>query len=58
KQYGYKKGDFPITESVSDRTIALPFYNDLKDGDIEYVAKHFSKILQGVKKSKIKRKGR
>ena len=26
---GYQKGDFPITESVSDRLLRLPFYNEL-----------------------------
>jgi len=29
-KFGYKQGDLPITESVSDRLVRLPFYNDLK----------------------------
>ncbi len=37
KTFGYKKGDFPVTESVSDRTIALPFYNALKENEVAYV---------------------
>ncbi len=37
RQFGYKKGDFPITESVSERTIALPFYNRLKESEVRYV---------------------
>ncbi len=32
-----RAGDFPIAESVSQRTIALPFYNDLTERDIEIV---------------------
>ena len=37
KEYGFKKGDFPITESVSERTIALPFHNNLSRKEIEIV---------------------
>ncbi len=29
ERFGYKKGDFPVVESVSESTIALPFYNNL-----------------------------
>ena len=29
EQFGYAEGDFPVTESVSGRTIALPFFNRL-----------------------------
>ncbi len=37
KEYGFKVGDFPITESVSERTIALPFHNNLSRKEIEIV---------------------
>lgn len=39
KLFGYKRGDFPIAESVAERTIALPFYNNLKEPEIRYVVK-------------------
>ncbi len=29
QQYGYKEGDCPVTESISDRLLRLPFYNEL-----------------------------
>jgi len=35
--FGYKRSDFPITEDVSSRTIALPFFNNLKEEQIDYV---------------------
>lgn len=38
ENFGYKIGDFPITEKISERTIALPFHNNLKDREISYVA--------------------
>ena len=28
---GYKKGDFPVAEKLSDRVIALTFYPELKN---------------------------
>src|SRR5262249_39782746 len=37
ERFGFKPGDFPIAESVSQRTIALPFYNSLTPRDIDLV---------------------
>ena len=33
EQFGYKPGDFPVTEKIAARTIALPFYNRLAPRD-------------------------
>ena len=52
KMFGYRKRDFPITEKVSERTIALPFYNKLAEGEIAYVSKKLRNILKGVKNEK------
>lgn len=38
EQFGFRPGNFPIAESVSQRTIALPFYNALTPRDVELVA--------------------
>ena len=35
---GYKKGDFPISEKVSDEIMSLPMNPYLSDGEIEYVS--------------------
>ena len=48
KMYGYRKGDFPVTEKVSERTIALPFYNNLKESQIDYVCENLTKIIRSV----------
>jgi len=37
EQFGYKPGDFPVTEKVAARTIALPFYNRLSEKDQDLV---------------------
>ena len=39
KMFGYKRGDFSIAEEISDKTIALPFYNNLTEKEIDYVVK-------------------
>jgi len=46
KMFGYKRGDFPVAESISDRTIALPFYNYLGETEISYVCEHLEKELR------------
>ncbi len=35
--FGYKAGDLPITEEISDRLVRLPFFNDLDINDQAYV---------------------
>ena len=45
EQLGYKQGDFPITESVSERTIALPFYNNLTKDQTAIVCKTLKEVL-------------
>lgn len=39
KKYGYKRGDFPVTEYVSDRVICLPLSPKLTKKDINDVIK-------------------
>jgi len=48
KMFGYKKGDFPVTEEVSERTIALPFYNNLKEEQIVYVCESLRRIIHSL----------
>ncbi|MEX0653953.1 MAG: DegT/DnrJ/EryC1/StrS family aminotransferase [Phycisphaeraceae bacterium] len=44
QQHGFKKGDFPIAESISERTIALPFFNRMDDTQVELVC-HTLKVM-------------
>lgn len=46
KSFGYKKGDFPVTEEVGASTIALPFYIGLKETDIKYIADKLIKTIR------------
>lgn len=46
KDHGFKEGDFPITEAISKRTLALPFFSELSDVEIEYVCKHLIDAIE------------
>jgi len=45
ERFGYKPGDFPIAESVSSLTIALPFYNNLTYAQVAIVCKTLKEFL-------------
>jgi perosamine synthetase len=46
RAFGYQKGDFPATEAVAERTIALPFYNNLSPDEIDYVSGTLKRVLR------------
>lgn len=46
KEFGYKKGDFPVCEKISNTTIALPFYIELKEKQIEFIAKTIKYVVE------------
>ncbi len=37
RQYGYRTGDFPVTEDVYSRCLSLPIYPAMSDADRDYV---------------------
>jgi perosamine synthetase len=45
KEHGFQKGDFPLTEYVADRTLALPFHNHLTPMEIEAVVHHLKAAI-------------
>ncbi len=44
EMFGYKKGDYPASESISERTIALPFFNRMDETQVELVC-HTLKVM-------------
>ena len=44
--YGYRKGEFPNAEFISDRTFSLPLSAKLTDQDVEDVIKAVKRILE------------
>ncbi len=48
EMFGFKKGDFPVTEHISERTIALPFYNNLSERNIDFVVQTLKEIVSNL----------
>ena len=48
KEFGHSEGDFPVTEYIADRTVALPFYNNLTEEKVDYVAESLVDILKSI----------
>lgn len=44
-QFGFREGEFPIAEHISARTIALPFFNKLSEGEIDFVCTTLRNVL-------------
>ncbi|MEK7598952.1 MAG: DegT/DnrJ/EryC1/StrS family aminotransferase [Patescibacteria group bacterium] len=46
RSFGFKEGDFPVSEAASDSSIALPFYIGLEKSDIEYICQKLAEVLK------------
>jgi len=51
ERYGFKRGDFPAAEQVSDRALSLPLFPDMTAADVDYVAGAVREILGGGRMS-------
>jgi dTDP-4-amino-4,6-dideoxygalactose transaminase len=45
EKFGYKRGDFPVTEYLGDVSLALPFSGVMTEEQVDYVCEHLMKIL-------------
>ena len=48
--FGFRQGDFPVTEHISERTVALPFYNNLSEPEIDSVVQSLKEIVTNLRK--------
>lgn len=44
---GYKKGDFPVAERVSQNILALPIYPEITDDEVDFVCKTIKEFYIG-----------
>ena len=44
-RFGYKRGDFPVSERYYDRTISLPLYPSMNDEEVDKVVEDISNFL-------------
>lgn len=48
EMFGYKVGDFPVTERVAASTLALPFHHELEREDVEFVVERLKTAIERV----------
>jgi dTDP-4-amino-4,6-dideoxygalactose transaminase len=36
-QYGFKEGDFPVSESLAKRVLSLPMHTELDETQLQYI---------------------
>jgi len=46
ERFGYKKGDFPVSEFMGEVSLSLPFSGVMTEGQVEYVCNALKKILR------------
>lgn len=44
-RWGYRKGDIPRSERLSDRLVSLPLFPDMTEDDVEYVVEMMKEII-------------
>jgi perosamine synthetase len=44
--FGYQEGEFPVAEHIAARTIALPFYGNITEKEIDYVCDNLRRLVQ------------
>ena len=45
ERFGFKRGDFPVTEQVARSTLALPFGSDFTDDEVDYVCERLTQAV-------------
>jgi perosamine synthetase len=55
QQFGFKPGDYPVTEYISARTLALPFFSRMDEEQIDMVCKTLDRVLEKQLVAKKKR---
>jgi dTDP-4-amino-4,6-dideoxygalactose transaminase len=47
KRFGYRPGDFPVTENLGSRGLALPFSGVMSEAQVEHVCQTLRAVLRG-----------
>ena len=45
EEFGHREGEFPVCEDVAARSLALPFFPEMTDGQVERVAQALASVL-------------
>jgi perosamine synthetase len=47
ERFGHREGEFPVCEDVAARSIALPFFPEMTEGQVGRVAEALSEVVRG-----------
>jgi perosamine synthetase len=47
ERFGHREGEFPVCEAVARRSLALPFFGDLTDAEVEQVVAALREVIEG-----------
>jgi perosamine synthetase len=50
EQFGHREGEFPVCEDVAARSIALPFFPQMTEGQVERVGEALRQVLEGSRR--------
>jgi perosamine synthetase len=48
ERFGHREGEFPVCEDVAARSVALPFFPEMTEGQVERVASELRAVLAGA----------
>ena len=51
ERFGHREGEFPVCEEVAARSLALPFFPELSDGEVEQVAAALRGVVESAQSS-------
>ncbi len=46
-KYGYRKGDFPIAEKLSETVLSLPIHTEMDEEQLRYITSNMKEIVNG-----------
>jgi perosamine synthetase len=46
ERFGHREGEFPVCEDVAARSIALPFFPEMSEGEVARVATAVAEVLR------------
>ncbi|MGI8846580.1 MAG: DegT/DnrJ/EryC1/StrS family aminotransferase, partial [Thermoleophilaceae bacterium] len=44
-RFGHREGEFPVCEAIASQSMALPFFPELTDGQVERVCTALEQVL-------------
>ena len=47
ERFAFRGGEFPVAEAVAERSLALPFFGAMTEGDVDRVAEALTEALRG-----------